>query len=117
MKPRVYLETSIISYLASRPSRDLIVAAHQQASHSWREESSLNFELLISPFVLDEIAQGDVHAARQRLAWVEKLSCLSLTPAVEQLGVLLYTLRTLWSELTCGKTPLLKKYAPFAPSV
>ena len=30
MKQKVYLETSIVSYLAARPSRDLVVAAHQQ---------------------------------------------------------------------------------------
>jgi hypothetical protein len=35
--PTVYLETSIISYLASRPSRDLIVAAHQQITQDWWE--------------------------------------------------------------------------------
>ena len=29
MKARVYIETSVVSYLAARPSRDLIVAAHQ----------------------------------------------------------------------------------------
>ena len=35
MKPKVYVETTIISYLAARPSRDLIVAGHQQITHEW----------------------------------------------------------------------------------
>lgn len=35
MKPKVYLETTIASYLTSRPSRDLIVAAHQQITREW----------------------------------------------------------------------------------
>jgi len=30
MKPVIYLETSIISYLTARPSRDLVRAAHQE---------------------------------------------------------------------------------------
>src|SRR5713226_2669942 len=31
----VYLETTFISYLVARPSRDLLVAAHQQATQEW----------------------------------------------------------------------------------
>jgi hypothetical protein len=34
MKPKVYVETTIISYLAARPSRDRIVAGHQQITMS-----------------------------------------------------------------------------------
>lgn len=30
MKPTVYIETSVISYLTAQMSRDLVVAAHQQ---------------------------------------------------------------------------------------
>ena len=30
MKPRVYIETSVVSYLTAQSNRDLIVAAHQQ---------------------------------------------------------------------------------------
>ncbi len=33
MNPKVYIETTIISYLAAHPSRDLIVAGHQQITH------------------------------------------------------------------------------------
>ena len=32
MKPRAYIETSVISYLTARPNLDLIVAAHQQVT-------------------------------------------------------------------------------------
>jgi hypothetical protein len=35
MKPRIYVETSIISYLTARPSRDLIMAAHQEITREW----------------------------------------------------------------------------------
>jgi hypothetical protein len=30
MSLKVYIETTIVSYLTARPSRDLIIAAHQQ---------------------------------------------------------------------------------------
>ena len=35
MKPKVYIETSIISYHTAQPSRDLIVAGHQQITQEW----------------------------------------------------------------------------------
>jgi hypothetical protein len=35
MKPRIYVETSVISYLTARPSRDLIMAAHQEITREW----------------------------------------------------------------------------------
>ncbi len=39
MKPTVYLESTVISYVAARPSRDLIIAAHQQITHEWWEKT------------------------------------------------------------------------------
>jgi hypothetical protein len=45
MKPKVYIETTIISYLASKPSRDLITAAHQQITHDWWETRLADFEV------------------------------------------------------------------------
>jgi hypothetical protein len=66
MKPKVYLETTIISYLASKPSRDLITAAHQQITHDWWETRLADFEVYISQFVLDEAGAGDADAAAWR---------------------------------------------------
>jgi hypothetical protein len=37
MKPKVYLETTFVSYFAARPSRDIIIAAHQQLTQEWWE--------------------------------------------------------------------------------
>lgn len=52
--PSVYVETSIISYLAARPSRDLIVAARQQLTHAWWRERRPVFDLYVSQVVLDQ---------------------------------------------------------------
>jgi len=44
----VYLETTFISYLVARPSRDLLVAAHQQATEEWWTARRGEFECCIS---------------------------------------------------------------------
>lgn len=35
MKEKLYLETSVISYYTARPSRDLILLAHQEITCDW----------------------------------------------------------------------------------
>ena len=54
MKSTVYIETSFISYLTSRPSRDLVTAANQQLTHDWWNDRRENFDLFISQFVINE---------------------------------------------------------------
>jgi hypothetical protein len=65
----VYLETSIISYLTSLPSRDLITAAHQELTRMWWSTRG-RFDLFISQAVLSEAAAGDPEAAARRLGAV-----------------------------------------------
>ncbi len=83
--PTVYLETTIPSYLAGRPSRDLIVAAHQQLTHDWWEEARTHFDLFISEAVLEEIRAGDPELATRRVKIVEDLPLLSLHDGVRGL--------------------------------
>jgi hypothetical protein len=59
MKPRLYLETTVPSYLTAWPSRDLIRAAHQQLTREWWDTRRADFELYVSQSVLREIAAGD----------------------------------------------------------
>lgn len=71
MKPRVYLETTIPSYLTAWPSRDLVRAAHQQITREWWEQRRGQFELFISQVVVRECEAGDpadmeLHTYRQR---------------------------------------------------
>ena len=74
MKPKVYIETTIISYLAARPSRDLIVAAHQQLTHQWWDTSRASYDLWTSQEVIGECAKGDPAAAQQRLEVLAKIA-------------------------------------------
>ena len=66
MKPTLYLETTIVSYLTGLPSHNLVVAAHQQVTRDWWD-TRLVFELYVSQFVLDEAGAGDAEAAKRRL--------------------------------------------------
>ena len=54
MESTVYIETSIVSYLAARPSRDLITAAHQQLTTQWWATRRSAFRLHISELVVQE---------------------------------------------------------------
>ena len=63
MKPKVYLETTIPSYLTARPSRDLVTAAHQQITREWWDTRRHAFDLFVSQMVLDEAGAGDEEAA------------------------------------------------------
>jgi predicted nucleic acid-binding protein len=79
MPERVYLETSIISYLAAHPSRDLITAARQQITHEWWSRRRPQFGVYISEIVVAEAAAGDVDAARRRAQWMEGVPSLSVS--------------------------------------
>ncbi len=86
MKPRLYVETTIPSYLTSRPSRDLIIAGHQQITREWWEKRRDAFQLYISQLVVDEASAGDPAAARERLNVIQDLPLLDITPEVEVLA-------------------------------
>ena len=79
MKPKVYLETSIISYLAARPSRELVVAAHQQITAEWWDSSRHRFDLYTSELVIREAGAGDPDAAKRRLEFLSGLPSLTIS--------------------------------------
>ena len=76
MKPRVYVETSVISYLTSRPSRDFLVVARQEFSRQWWELRFERFDAVISGMVTSEISRGDPGAALRRAQLCEGLESL-----------------------------------------
>ena len=83
--PDVYLETTIPSYLAARPSRDLVIAAHQQITHEWWAHARERFDLYVSEAVLAEIRAGDPDAAAQRLDLVAGLPALEINDDIRAL--------------------------------
>jgi hypothetical protein len=78
-KSKVYVETSIISYLAARLSRDLITAAHQQITQEWWDNRRSGFDLFISQLVVREASAGDEQIAKKRLELIEEIPLLELS--------------------------------------
>lgn len=84
--PTVYIETTVISYLTAQPTRDLIVAAHQQITREWWENVLSEMEPYVSAIVMDEISRGDPGAAADRLKNVSHFPLLEVIPEVHDLA-------------------------------
>jgi predicted nucleic acid-binding protein len=82
MKPTVYIETSVISYLvARRNQRDLLVAANQELTREWWETQRHRFDAYVSAIVLAEAARGDRTFAAARLEIASSLPLIEVTAA------------------------------------
>ncbi|MBX9679220.1 MAG: type II toxin-antitoxin system VapC family toxin [Gemmataceae bacterium] len=86
MADRVYIETTVVSYLTARPSRDLIIAAHQQITHDWWDTRRLSYELCVSELVLDEAGAGDAQAAQERLLVLQHMLVIETTTEAIELA-------------------------------
>ena len=86
MKAKVYVETSVISYLTARPNNDIRAMANQNVTIEWWETQRLNFDLFISEFVVAEASIGDPDAVQRRLAAIADIMELQATEEVRVLG-------------------------------
>lgn len=84
-KPRLYLETTVPSYLTAWPSRDPEVARDQEITKEWWREQRQLFDMFISEFVWEEISAGDPDAARERMLVVEEFPWLDATERARRL--------------------------------
>lgn len=86
MKPTIYVETTIISYVTATFSRDLVIAAHQQITQEWWVKRRAGFELFVSQFVIQEAGMGDAAMARKRLNELSNIPLLRVNQDVENLA-------------------------------
>lgn len=68
----------MVSYLAARPSRNLIVAGHQETTYELWPRLSAEYESFISALVYEEAARGDAEAAAKRLEALESFAMLEV---------------------------------------
>lgn len=86
MKPSVYIETSVVGYLTSRPSRDLVTAAHQRVTQQWWDARRQDFDLFVSESVAQEVGAGNAAEAKKRLEALEGIPQLELNEACRNLA-------------------------------
>ncbi len=89
MSSRVYLETSVVSYLVGRLSRDVIVLGNQELTREWWSSRRAGYSFFISEIVVGEASIGDAELACQRLALAKDLPLLAVTEEAERLAPLL----------------------------
>lgn len=78
MNPSVYLETTVISYYSSRPSRDIVISARQQLTQMWWDSKIREYDIFISDLVREEAGKGDTEAAARRLDVISKFAILEI---------------------------------------
>ena len=84
--PTVYIETSIVSYLTARPSRDVVTLARQELTREWWNSRRQRHDLFTSDVVVGEASEGDDEAARQRLDALQGIEESETTPEAEDLA-------------------------------
>jgi hypothetical protein len=85
-KQKVYIETSVISYLTAKPSRDLIIATYQKITYNWWHFAKNKFDCYISDFVTQEVSQGDKKASALRLNNIKGLDVLVVNDEISDLA-------------------------------
>jgi predicted nucleic acid-binding protein len=87
MKQRLYIETSVVSYLTAKPSRDLLIAARQEATAElWSRLLSSGFEGHVSTLVHEEARRGDPEQARRRIEALSSLPVLDIDQEAQALA-------------------------------
>ncbi len=94
MKPKLYMETSVISYLAARPSKNQIIAGQQASTLRWWKEKRNKFHLFISKIVWTEASKGNAEAVQRRLKFIRSLPKLQINSRVARLARLLIAEKT-----------------------
>jgi predicted nucleic acid-binding protein len=86
---RVYIETSIVSYLTARSTDELLAAAWQNATCQWWDRFRRSYELVTSSLVFEEAGRGDPDAVKRRLEALKGIPNLRLYDEITRLAEML----------------------------
>ncbi len=90
MKRTAYIETSVISYLTARPSRDPVIVERQEVTREWWRDAGARLRLVASQLVVAEAAADDPVAAHARLDALKSVELLAGHPDFERLVTALF---------------------------
>jgi len=85
---KIYIETSVVSYLTARPSKNIIIAGHQIVTKYFWDKLDIS-NTFISELVLQEASQGDAQASQIRLEAIEQLKKLEIDEECKTLAKIL----------------------------
>lgn len=83
---KVYMETTIPSYLVSRPNRDIIILSHQEITKDWWENERSKYDLYLSEYVIEEISKGDEILSQKRIDLIKGIMLLEHNNEIETLA-------------------------------
>jgi len=86
MKKHVYIETTVVSYLTAKPSRDIIIVGHQEATRELWTKLSSSYKTYVSALVFEEAGRGDPEQAQMRLAAIAKFPMLDIDDDARRLA-------------------------------
>jgi predicted nucleic acid-binding protein len=86
MKKRIYLETTVVSYLTAEPSRDIVIAGHQNATRELWPDLSTKYETYVSALLFEEAKRGDQTQAQARLSAVQPFPMLDIDDEARSLA-------------------------------
>jgi hypothetical protein len=98
MKPRVYIETTVVSYQTARVSRNLVVAGHQQSTNTFWDLLGHKLDPYVSALVVKECAKGDPSVADKRMAAIVSFPVLGATEKASKLANVLLDTRGIPTE-------------------
>jgi len=85
MKSRIYIETSVISYLVARPSKNIVIAAHQASTLDFWNRLH-EHEVFVSDIVIQEVSKGDKAQAKHRCQMIEPFQVLEIDDEVKEIA-------------------------------
>lgn len=85
MKPKVYIETSVVSYLVARPSKNIVIAAHQSSTLDFWN-CLHEYEVFISDIVIQEVSKGDETQAKLRCQIVDNFQILEIDDEIKEIA-------------------------------
>ena len=86
MAERVYIETTFVSYLTARASRDVVIAGHQQSTREWWADCRRDYQLCVSELVFQEAGAGDPQAVQERLDILKDMLLLETRQEAQNLA-------------------------------